>query len=341
VGYVVSRRYKLIAWRGAVLLSVFPVICYGGQLLFRLCYYHAWVSNTALIKLPAGLSRVEDGLLYTIGGLKPLKWLLLSSLSTVPMFLAGNQDERRRVFHLIVPTLGAAAFVVVVGGDIFPARRLLTPVIFLLVVLFGEGLVWLLRNKWLKTIGLSFIIVIPITIRGVQETDESVKWAKLSDLTEEYTRVSQFLLQILPEDKPLIAVSGAGALPYYTDWPAIDYMGLCDKYIATHPPKQMTTRLIAHQFGDGRYVLSRRPEIVFFGWGNREPNPDFVSPKEMYDQATFHQRYRLVKAEGSLNKEKLVTYFWVTPELLEKMRKTADSKKVRLSLEQDPWLEEN
>jgi hypothetical protein len=61
----------------------------------------------------------------------------------------------------------------------------------------------------------------------------------------------------------------------------------------------------------------------------------------MYDQATFHQRYRLVKAEGSLNKEKLVTYFWVTPELLEKMRKTADSKKVRLSLEQDPWLEEN
>jgi arabinofuranosyltransferase len=65
-------------------------------------------------------------------------------------------------------------------------------------------------------------------------------------------------------ERPLIAVNGAGCLPYHSKLPAIDMFGLNDAYIAHHPPPDMGHGPIGHELGDGVYVLSRKPDLIVF-----------------------------------------------------------------------------
>ncbi len=59
----------------------------------------------------------------------------------------------------------------------------------------------------------------------------------------------------------MLCVGGAGALPYYTDWPTLDFRGLNDPHIARSPLEKRG--VIAHEhFADAEY-MRERAVVVF------------------------------------------------------------------------------
>ena len=64
----------------------------------------------------------------------------------------------------------------------------------------------------------------------------------------------------LPKDL-VLAVSGAGALPYYTEWPTVDVLGLNDAEIARMPVEERG--IVAHERHAPYEYLVRRKVAIF------------------------------------------------------------------------------
>jgi len=92
-------------------------------------------------------------------------------------------------------------------------------------------------------------------------------------------------------ERPLWAVTAAGCLPYFSGLPALDMLGLNDAHIARQPPDPSMP--LAHDHGDGRYVLDRAPDLVTFGLP-RGTRPAFKSGREMKDDPRFARDYQRV-----------------------------------------------
>jgi hypothetical protein len=74
-------------------------------------------------------------------------------------------------------------------------------------------------------------------------------------------------------------------------------LGLNDYYLPRHPPEDFGTGLIGHELGDGRYVLSREPDLIVFGVGAEEPW--CRSGREMLASPEFRELYAPVKLRGT------------------------------------------
>jgi hypothetical protein len=94
-------------------------------------------------------------------------------------------------------------------------------------------------------------------------------------------------------------VDAAGALPYWSELPALDMLGLNDHYLPRHPPTDGQTIGIGHDLGDGRYVLGRSPDIVVFGIATGGERAFFRSAREMQANPRFLEEYTLVTFEGT------------------------------------------
>lgn len=98
-------------------------------------------------------------------------------------------------------------------------------------------------------------------------------------------------------DQPLVAVNTAGCLPYFSRLPALDMLGLTDYHIAHHLPADMGHGLLAHELGDGAYVLSRHPDLIVFcgnGMFLGVVVPCHRGDREIAASPEFHKYYRLV-----------------------------------------------
>lgn len=100
----------------------------------------------------------------------------------------------------------------------------------------------------------------------------------------------------------LLATINAGVLPYYSDLPTIDMLGLCDRAIARRDMPFAGAGMAGHEKGDGAYVLSRAPDIILFMWPRFSPGPIpeseagrhafGVSENELWADGAFHRAYR-------------------------------------------------
>jgi len=59
----------------------------------------------------------------------------------------------------------------------------------------------------------------------------------------------------------MVCVGGAGAVPYYTMWPTLDYRGLNDEVIAHTPVERRG--LIGHEHHASRNYMLERGVVVF------------------------------------------------------------------------------
>ncbi|HET9960334.1 MAG TPA: hypothetical protein VFQ61_37845, partial [Polyangiaceae bacterium] len=85
----------------------------------------------------------------------------------------------------------------------------------------------------------------------------------------------------------------------FSELPAIDMLGLNDRYIAHHPPPDLGKGWLAHEFGNGKYVLDRHPDLVLFCGPAGRDKPCFRGGIEMQDDPSFASEYRLVTFEGA------------------------------------------
>jgi hypothetical protein len=244
VGAVVARRWSmraLLRWVAAYGSVI------GAHLAWRLTYYGEWLPNTFYAKVDGAWFEQSARFFELFLSDYKLHWFL-------PFIVLGalfRRSVEAAVFGIV--TVLYLAYVAYIGGDRFEFRFLVIVLPYLYFFLV-EGLVWFrsmvargLGRRvagWLAA-GLA-LLLLGIThlgsVRPESRADRSAVASvqRLGAYGAMRSRVGQKLrywidLGALPQDM-LVGMSGVGAVPYYTRWPTLDFLGLNDKVIARSPP---------------------------------------------------------------------------------------------------------
>lgn len=132
----------------------------------------------------------------------------------------------------------------------------------------------------------------------MQWTDPADRAARAERWEWDGAVIGTLLKQSFARREPTIAVAAAGCIPYWSELPAIDMLGLNDYYIPRHPPMGVGEGKIGHELGDGRYILARSPDLVMLCDHVGGDTACFVGERQLLALPAFRQRYRLVTFEG-------------------------------------------
>ncbi len=305
------------SWPFLLTFALIPIACFLGQLAFRLAYYHDWVPNTAYAKVAFSWRHLRDGWEYVR---KAHRCLLPLSLIAVVCLLLGLADRRRRGRFIPLAAMLAAwiGYLAFIGGDIFPAYRHYVAVIVLLAFALIEGgpVLWnairaeLAVPRWVLWLGL---VVLCGFFLEFQYEDGDNHMAMINRAEWDGRLFALDLKQVFSEKQPLTAVTAAGCIPYWSQLPCLDMLGLNDYYLARHPPADLGKGLIGHELGNGAYVLRMKPDIMLFDLGETE-TPTFVTGRELSDNPEFARDYSQIvmtarRIQGS--REPPTAYLWL------------------------------
>lgn len=271
----------------------------GAQLLFRLLYYHDFVPNTARAKIAFSEAHLLSGYYYVLGGLLALRAHLI--LAFAAALVCVRRASIPIVALLLAPLAVWLTYIVMVGGDIFPAWRHFVPVLVLAAFLIGEGFHAVMalgrRALWMAALLLAGSMAVGLYDQG---RDAKMKAATTERWEWDGEAVGHFLATAFGKEAPLIAVDTAGSVPYFSGLPAIDMLGLNDYYLGHHPPDTFGSNplLVGHELGDGAYVLGRRPDLVLFCMPSGGPKPCFHSDEQLLSLPEFQIGYQLVSFEA-------------------------------------------
>ncbi len=273
VGSVALRVAQRPLWlRKISMLVILPIASLVIWSLWRHWVYGEWLPNTFYVKLASHTSWVR--------GISFLGLFFSSYLLYLPVILLlGFCLLRYRNLHS-PSLLGSVAmlfgalilwlgYVVYAGGD-FMEFRILVPSIPLMALLLFLVAEWLTFSQVLKiALTLSVAIgslhhastfaerersenVLSIALLSSQVADEESGWRSVGiDLGQLFAGQSS----------PIIAVTAAGALPYYSGLEAIDMFGLTDAWVARHGTVIGSTP--GHQrFVSMDYLTERRVQLV-------------------------------------------------------------------------------
>jgi hypothetical protein len=237
------------------------------HLLWRRSYYGYWVPNTFYAKVPG--PSWAGGLEYSLRFHEQyrLGWFL-------PLALLALWGERRRAALLAFAFLGPyLGYVVAVGGDQFEFRFVVhvLPWLYWLPV-EGARTLWegarlpVPRAARMFLAAASVVLLILTTQQGFGRHGREHSPTEGIDYYASYrSEEGRFLRRLiesgqLPRDVP-IAVTGAGAVPYYTGWTTIDILGLNDEYVA-HLPLTRRGRLGHERRAPYEYLVQRGVVLV-------------------------------------------------------------------------------
>ena len=201
---------------------------------------------------------------------------------------------------LLLPVLAWLSYLVVIGGDHFPGLRLLHGVLAPMALLAALALSSVADPR--ARIIAALVIGIGCSWWNIQtaRSDPRSHEAR-AEVWEWYDKAfGESLKDAFEEQKPRLAVDAAGALPYYSELPAIDMLGLCDRTIATTPfrdwldtVKPNMPKPPGHLRGNGEHVIAQQPDLIVFKF----VLPVFVSGCEFEDDPRFLKNYRLVRVD--------------------------------------------
>jgi len=314
---------RLALWSATFLL------CYGSYYALRYAYYGHPFPNTFYVKVGApGLWKAG---LHYLGGY----FLTYGAFVLLPVAYALLQRPRaawRDYFALLVA--GYLAYVVYVGGDGLGFHRFVTHVAPLLYVLVADGLALLYRRfapragpRLAPALALAFVLatlgfatrptagrlLFPEAFGRIEPHSEMRFPAAHGEheyvwfdnyFVHRQREAARWLDAHLPENS-LLASTPAGAIAYFTSHRVLDMLGLNDLHIARTEAGQVGFFRQGHMKGDGRYVLSRRPEAILLGnvavlgfpLDETSMGRKLVrkSEHEIWAEPAFHADYELVQ----------------------------------------------
>jgi hypothetical protein len=292
---------------------VLPGVAFAcGQLLFRVLYYQDIVPNTAHAKLGGWRELHEMGLAYAADGLVSVSPLVVVAACGA---LASVRDRelRRRVLVCAVPLVAWLAYVVRIGGDIFPGHRHHVPTL-VLVAFMGAAYVGSLSARIGRldrapslagrrfaycaaglVVGASGLAL--TWLEALQRKDPHNIDAREERWEWTCKRIAEAMGRAYRRDAPLAAVDPAGCFPYWSGLASLDMIGLNDRFIATHPPKVRWRYPLAHDLGHPAYVLQARPDIIVLCNALGNATGCYPSGVGITGDRSFHQDYRLVTFE--------------------------------------------
>ena len=292
--FVVARGFSKDSLRTAALIACIAAAFYLAQLAFRLGYYGEWIPNTARGKVSFTPKRLASGWKYVREGAWPLGGLLIGL--ALGVFAAFRDSTLRRQLVLtLLPVVVWCGFIVSVGGDHVPQHR------HLVVAIAMAGLALCLIAGWFlsrypdrRRVILAVACVLLVAMALGTWYDPHRRRAKRNLWYWSGEPVGLFLRDTFGRERPLVAVDAAGALPYFSELPSLDMLGLTDHHIAHHPPHSLGKGKLAHELGDGDYVLSRKPDLVVFNTARGSAKPNWRSGRQMVRRPQFREDYRLV-----------------------------------------------
>ena len=286
----VVRRTRVVT--SSLLLVLFvPATCYLAQLAFRLWYYGELVPNTALVKLSPAGARWRDGWMYLAGGLQALQPFSALAMTAIVASVVAASSRARGISLLLIGSAWSG-YVAYIGGDIFPAYRHLVPLMVVLAFALAEGASLTTRalaerQGALGAVALGTLLLF-IPFGRSQFTDKQSQRALRERWEWECRDLALTLKRAFWRQQPLVAVTAAGCLPYWSELPSLDMLGLNDYYLPRHPPADAGTGFIGHELGDGKYVFERRPDLIVFNVGS---GPHYRSGEELDRMPDFHEQY--------------------------------------------------
>ena len=246
---------RLLFW---VLLFLVP---FGLYQLWRIYYFKNLFPNTFYAKATGGfIPQAKAGFVY-IGTFFWQNPYLLLLLVFLPGLLRKKAD---------LPWLSAAIlvfsqliFIIVCGGDWMPLGRFFVPVLAPLVFLFQEALFQTFdklqnhdpRYRLRDALGLACLILVFLGLVQERRITRPILYSlKTNTLFVPHIQIGKWLGQNLPPGS-LIAGEEAGIIPYYSELPFLDLLGIVDPHISRQ-------KGLMHQKMDADYVLSKKPDYV-------------------------------------------------------------------------------
>jgi hypothetical protein len=259
-------------------------------LLLKRLYFGYWLPNTYYIKSGSGLANTLHGKVYLAQNLpRYLAVVILFALFFIISLRPKTRPIVKQIGWMVAFSLLWGVYIYLNGGDNLVGGRMLVPVLPLVYTCLV-----LLVQKNRVSIGIAgaaMLILSVIFIYGYAQ-DNYVQ-SHITRWQNNYkTRFAAgiYLKENFPPDT-LIALNPAGIIPYYAELPTIDMLGLNNVYIA-HSGKRDTSLPFGHQAGDGEYVLSQDPDILFFGGTAAKQPGDFISDREIAASDEFITHYQ-------------------------------------------------
>lgn len=289
---VVFRKNRKDLIKVFIFAGFIPSLFLLGQLIFRYHFYGELVPNTALVKVKITLHHILRGGFYIFKAF--FATLLLSSLGLYSLFYLVYKKKNIFGFYLLLNLAAWTVYIVTVGGDIFPAFRHYYVILVILVFAIIFGLNEIQFSFKTKIIKIGFIVILllnPFIQLLIPDNQNAIyeRWEFRG------MKLGETLKSTFPENT-LIAVTAAGCIPYSSELPTIDMLGLNDYYTPRHPPKNFGTGMLAHELGDANYVLGRNPDIIIYHMG---AVPRFNVGDQMKINPVFMNNYVEVLARQS------------------------------------------
>ncbi|MCI0413037.1 hypothetical protein L0222_09580 [bacterium] len=293
----------ILLWLAISTRTLLPVIRCGIVLTLMLApiliakwlYYGYWLPNTYYVKSHAGLANWGKGkgyVLYAFHRYNVIVWTLFLLLFV--SVLQRRFQQIRRVFPLLLISAVWIISVVIQGGDNMVGRRVLLPILPLVYVAL-VGLAGSVRFHFAAVLTVALCAFLVHSFFSDRPVIKHIEGWRREYVTR--MKAGQYLRNHFPPNT-LVALNAAGIIPFYSELPTIDMLGLNDPYIAHHGKRDRRLDF-AHQAGDGAYVLSRKPHVILFsGSLARLPSPKVIGDMEIWSSKEFHENFEMQKWPG-------------------------------------------
>jgi len=282
-----QNRKQNLTW-GLGLLIAFL----GSQTIFRLWYYGDPLPNTYYLKMSGFpfIQRIKRGLYVLFALIKQMNWVLWLLPFTLLLF---RRDRTILLLFLILG--GQIAYSVYVGGDAWEHKggsnryiALAIPLFFILFVYAVDQIFRSLATKneplsryirWATNLAIvAFICASMVNFNYLINIRSLERWLLLRqpDFIEANKEYVDIVLELAKFTTPetRIAVVTAGAIPYFSELPAIDLLGKNDPIIAhqsNHLPNKISDIRPGHMKWDYDYTIGElKPDIIVQVWGDTE-----------------------------------------------------------------------
>lgn len=315
-----------LGW-GLVILAI-----YGSYFAARYAYYGQLFPNTFYAKVMTGAGQYALGWRYLRSYLSMHGFFVF----VPPILLLLRRVRRgwRDYFALLV--LAYIAYIIKVGGDGLAFYRFFAHIAPLLYLLVQDGYAELYRwsrrrlprvPSW--SFGTAAVVLIALSLacttrQGARvrlfpaqhrwlEPQSGLRFPGLGSdhgyawfdnyFVDRQAAAARWLEENAPPDS-LVASTPAGSIAYHMSHRVIDMLGLNDRHIAHTEAGKVGFPRAGHMKGDGRYVLSRRPDYILMGnvavlpfaldETTMEEKLVRKSEHEIWAEPGFHRDYELV-----------------------------------------------
>jgi hypothetical protein len=271
LGDALSRGRSL---KSCVLFTLPFVAIVGSHFLWRHAYYGYWLPNTFYAKVHGLWWEQSARYFGHFFADYRLHWFL--PLALIPPLVRRRFDD----VLLLTAAVLYCGYVVYIGGDRFEFRFLVA-ILPILYVLAADGLhlLWcsLPKRRAVSRAlaaavagGVALLLLLAthfgsIRPEALRTRDAVASIGTIENYADQRIREGKYLRGlvergILPADLR-VAVTGAGALPYYTMWPMLDMHGLNDATIAHQPVRRRSN--VGHELGPAPgYLAEKRVAVV-------------------------------------------------------------------------------